>query len=44
MTVSPHYASFTAESNDLMELMAAQAVDDVLKGGKPKFPVNSPKA
>ncbi len=43
MTVSPHYASFTAESNEMMEMMAAEAVDAVLKGGAPKFPVNSPK-
>ena len=42
--VTPHYAAYTIESAKAMERMAAQAVIDVLAGGRPKHPVNHPAA
>ncbi len=42
-TISPHNAGLTVEAADAMSLSAAQAVDDVLRGREPKYPVNAPK-
>lgn len=39
---SPHNAGLTTESTDAMALSDAQAVDDVLSGRKPRYPVNNP--
>jgi D-3-phosphoglycerate dehydrogenase len=38
--LTPHISSSTAESLDRMSLDAAQGVLDVLRGQKPKYPVN----
>jgi D-3-phosphoglycerate dehydrogenase len=40
---TPHNAGLTIESADAMALSDAQAVDDVLNGRKPKYPINNPK-
>jgi D-3-phosphoglycerate dehydrogenase len=39
---SPHNAGLTTESADAMALSDARAVDDVLNGRKPQYPVNNP--
>ena len=40
ITVSPHNAALSVEAMDQMGMDAAQGIDDVLNGRKPKFPVN----
>jgi D-3-phosphoglycerate dehydrogenase len=40
---TPHNAGITIESAEAMALSAAQAVDDVLNGRKPRYPINNPK-
>jgi D-3-phosphoglycerate dehydrogenase len=40
---SPHNAGLTQEARDAMSYSVAQAVDDVLSGRKPKYPINNPK-
>lgn len=42
-TISPHNAGLTVEAADAMAVSAAQAVDDVLHGREPMYPVNNPK-
>lgn len=39
---TPHNAGMSQEAQDLSGLISAQAVDDVLNGRTPKFPVNHP--
>ena len=41
ITVSPHNAALSVEAMDQMGIDAAQGIDDVLNGRKPKFPVNN---
>ena len=40
--LSPHNAGVTVEAADAMSLSCAEAVDDVLSGRKPKYPINNP--
>ena len=40
--VTPHNAGLTEEASDAMALSCAQAVDDVLNGRRPMYPVNNP--
>jgi D-3-phosphoglycerate dehydrogenase len=40
---TPHNAGLTIEASDAMSLSCAQAVDDVLEGREPKYPVNNPR-
>ena len=39
---SPHCGGLTHEASDLMCLLAAESIDDVLCGRAPKYPVNTP--
>ena len=39
---SPHNAALTAEAGAAMSLSCAHAIDDVLSGRKPQFPINNP--
>lgn len=39
---SPHNAGMTNESRDNMSMSCAHAVDDVLRGKRPRYPVNKP--
>lgn len=39
---SPHNAALTREANEAVSLAAAKAIDAVLQGGKPDYPVNAP--
>ena len=39
---SPHNAALTKEANVAVSLAAAKAIDAVLKGGRPAYPVNEP--
>jgi len=40
---SPHNAGMTNEARDNMSMSCAYAVDDVLSGRKPQYPINEPK-
>lgn len=40
---SPHCGGLTHEASDLMCMLAAESIDDVLCGRRPKYPVNTPQ-
>lgn len=40
---TPHNAGMSQEAQDASAILAAQAVDDVLSGREPQYPVNHPK-
>lgn len=40
---SPHCGGLTREASDLMCMLAAESIDDVLSGRTPKYPVNQPR-
>lgn len=40
---SPHCGGLTREASDLMCMLAAESIHDVLCGRAPKYPVNAPK-
>lgn len=39
---SPHNAGMTSEARDAMGISCAKAIDDVLHGRKPQYPINHP--
>ncbi len=41
--ITPHTAGMTAESQEAQNMCAARAIDDVLSGREPEYPVNDPK-
>jgi D-3-phosphoglycerate dehydrogenase len=41
---TPHSAGLTNEANSAVGVSCAMAIDDVLSGKKPQYPINNPKA
>jgi phosphoglycerate dehydrogenase-like enzyme len=42
--VTPHSAALTVEAMDRMAIQAGEEIKRVLNGGRPRWPVNEPKA